>query len=219
MVETLIMSPDEKTEGPVKINIEEINSQKILEMIGEQTKNLLKTEEEIEKFFNKEENKKSNELMITTPCNTRIVSCVRKKITGFLFNKGVVKSEAEKYEFNTLAGEVIRDTLHSLSQEQIKNPNFIVRLNNLNYPKEFSFDIINPDRVPCESWPRFSSGGATERVTGDEDMSEGKHSIGYGPTLLESVANSLGAKIYYSNIKNQKGEKEYTLFHFEFKKE
>lgn len=208
-VETISNKLEGLSEVP-KIEIREAeNPAEILDLVKKRV-NFLSNSQEMDNFFNREENQKADQLIFTASCERRTISEIREKVLDFLTKRGIIGQE-ESADFQTLIGEVIRDTLHSIKQG-FTDPKFSVRIFHLNDPQKFSFEIINPDRILCREWPRFSPGEVIEKISASWGTGE---SLGLGGKLLESTAKDLRARIWYSDIKNEKGEKEYTLFHFE----
>ncbi len=194
------------------VPIKEVNDDNIKYFynLAEGKPNYFNTIEEFNNFFIDNFKNKPSELVFTTDCKIQLIPYIRKLATDQLAEHGIISNE-EKEDFYALAGEVIRDTLHS-AEQQFDEPKFTVRMTNLDHPEKFTFDIINPDKIPCESWVREDARKQKQKITGDEK--EGGP-VGFGTSVLAGFVKLLGGEGYYADIKDGNGQKQYTLFHFE----
>jgi hypothetical protein len=211
--------PLEDTDGGYikpQINIKEVESNKDLIEFANCRENYLSDAKEIYDYFNDVNTLSANELVFSADCQVRIVHEITKQALLFLENKEIF-SPAKIFELKMLIGEVVRDTLHS-AEQGFDRPWFKARLSHLNDPEKFTIEMINPDKILCNNWPRFSSKESFRNIM-DGKVQDGGCTTGMGATILDCYVDSLGGKAWYSDIKNAKGEKAYTFFHFEMSPE
>lgn len=178
--------------------------------LAEEKTNYFNTIEKFNNFFINNFKNKSSELVFTADCKIQLIPYLRKLVTEQLAEHGIISNE-EKEDFYALTGEVIRDTLHS-TEQQFDEPKFTVRMTNLDHPEKLTFDIINPDKIPCQAWLRKEARKRGQEITGDEK--EGGP-VGLGTSMLPVFVKLLGGEAYYADIKDENGQKQYTIFRFE----
>lgn len=153
------------------------------------------------------ENKDKNELVFMVPCDVKMIANVRKRVIDILLQKQTI-TEEDAGDLESLAGEILQDTRHSLEQG-FKNPTFIIRLSNLDKPDEFSFEVVNNDRTRIKDWRLLHR--AQDIVEQYGKIEGGTH---VGTSVKNIRVRDLEGQAKYIEIRDKNGEKAYTSFVF-----
>ena len=98
-------------------------------------------------FFGK--NEKSADFIFMLPCQDQLISTARRYSLDLL-EKRLHLSQNDMGALETLVGEILIDTAHSVKQ-RFRNPEFIVDIKISKFGG-YSFEIINQDKIPFKKW-------------------------------------------------------------------
>jgi len=208
-------NPEDKESGRFPFPIETKSLAEYHDLFDKGAKSKLRSDilsgENIEKAFSEfiNRNQKEAEITYTLPCKDQLISSARRYSLDLL-EKRLHLSPNDMSALESLVGEILIDTIHSVRQK-IRNPEFTVRINITKFGG-YSFEIINQDKIPFEKWLIVDD--AQEMISSHNDSDLNAHA---GTMIKKIEVDQLGGKAKYIAINNEFGEKEYTSFYFEKK--